>query len=107
MHLWFGARQPQADYLYAEELADWQRDNRLTALHTVFSRTGRKHYVQDDLREDTDAIHRLMARGARVMVCGGREMAQGVRDAMTEILHPVGLSPAVLKAAGRYAEDVY
>jgi sulfite reductase (NADPH) flavoprotein alpha-component len=48
-----------------------------------------------------------MAEGGRVMVCGGREMAQSVRDVMTEILHPLGLSPATLRAGGRYAEDVY
>jgi sulfite reductase (NADPH) flavoprotein alpha-component len=107
MHLWFGARHPQADYLYAEDLAGWRGDGRLTSLHTTFSRTGRRHYVQDALREDAEAIRRLMAEGARVMVCGGREMAQGVRDAMTDILHPVGLSPAALKAGGRYAEDTY
>jgi sulfite reductase (NADPH) flavoprotein alpha-component len=107
MHLWFGARHPQADYLYADDLAAWQEDSRLTALHTAFSRTGRRHYVQDALREDAEAIRRLMTAGARVMVCGGREMAQGVRDAMTEILLPLGLSPAALKAGGRYAEDTY
>lgn len=107
MHLWFGARHPQADYLYAEDLTDWQRDKRLTGLHTAFSRVGRRHYVQDALREDAEAIRRLMAEGARVMVCGGREMAQGVRDAMTEILHPLDLTPASLRAGGRYAEDVY
>ncbi len=107
MHLWFGARHPQADYLYAEDLRDWQSDKRMTGLHTAFSRTGRRHYVQDALREDAEAIRRLIAEGARVMVCGGRDMAQGVRDAMTEILHPVGLSPAALKAGGRYAEDTY
>jgi sulfite reductase (NADPH) flavoprotein alpha-component len=107
MHLWFGARHPQADYLYADDLATWQEDGRLTDLHTAFSRTGRRHYVQDALREDAEAIRRLMTAGARVMVCGGREMAQGVRDAMTEILLPLGLSPAVLKAGGRYAEDTY
>jgi sulfite reductase (NADPH) flavoprotein alpha-component len=63
--------------------------------------------VQDALRLDAEAIRSLMARGARVMVCGGREMAQGVRDALGEILAPVGLSPALLKVRGRYAEDVY
>jgi sulfite reductase (NADPH) flavoprotein alpha-component len=107
IHLWFGARHPQADYLYAEELTNWQRDQRLTGLHTAFSRMGRRHYVQDALREDAEAIRRLMAEGGRVMVCGGREMAQSVRDVMTEILHPLGLSPATLRAGGRYAEDVY
>lgn len=107
MHLWFGARHPQADFLYAEDLSRWQRDERLTGLHTAFSRTGRRHYVQDALREDAEAIRNLMSQGARVMVCGGREMAQGVGDAMSEILHPVGLSLAALKAGGRYAEDTY
>lgn len=107
MHLWFGARHPQADYLYEGDLAAWQKDGRLTGLHTAFSRTGRRHYVQDALREDAEAIRRLMTAGARVMVCGGREMAQGVRDAMTEILLPLGLSPATLQAGGRYAEDTY
>ena len=107
MHLWFGARHPQADYLYAEDLTAWRGDGQLTGLHTAFSRTGRRHYVQDALREDAEAIRSLMVQGARVMVCGGREMAQGVRHAMTDILHPVGLSPAALKAGGRYAEDTY
>ena len=51
----------------------------------------------------TEAIR----NGARVMVCGGREMARGVAEALEEILAPVGLSPALLKAEGRYAEDVY
>ena len=91
----------------AEQLAEWQGDGRLTGLHTAFSRTAQRHYVQDALREDADVIRRLMAQGARVMVCGGREMAQGVREAMADILQPVGLSPAALKAGGRYAEDTY
>jgi sulfite reductase (NADPH) flavoprotein alpha-component len=107
MHLWFGARHPQADFLYADDLAAWQGNGRLTALHTAFSRTGARPYVQDALRQDAEAIRRLMARGAQIMVCGGREMAQGVRDALGEILAPVGLSPALLKVRGRYAEDVY
>ena len=41
------------------------------------------------------------------MVCGGREMAAGVADTLAEILAPAGLTPAVLKAEGRYVEDVY
>ena len=107
MHLWFGARHPQADYLYGDDLAAWQGAGHLTTLRTAFSRTGAQHYVQDALRLDAEAIRSLMARGAQVMVCGGREMAQGVRDALDDILAPVGLSPALLKAGGRYAEDVY
>jgi len=107
MHLWFGARHPLADYLYADDLTAWQDDGRLTGLHTAFSRTGQRHYVQDALREDAEGIRRLIMDGARVMVCGGREMAEGVRAAMKEILFPLGLSPSALKAGGRYAEDTY
>lgn len=45
--------------------------------------------------------------GAKVMVCGGRDMAQGVARAFEDILSPMGLTPAPLKAEGRYVEDVY
>ena len=41
------------------------------------------------------------------MVCGGRDMAQGVGRALEDILAPMGLTPAMLKAGGRYVEDVY
>ena len=43
----------------------------------------------------------------RIMVCGGREMAAGVSDTLAHILKPTGLTPAMLRAEGRYVEDVY
>lgn len=106
-HLWFGARHPDADMLYAEELEEWSRDGRLSGLHMAFSRTARRQYVQDGLRRDAEMIRNLVARGATVMVCGGRDMAQGVREVLTDILGPSGLTPGALQATGRYAEDVY
>ena len=63
--------------------------------------------MQDALRDDAAEVARLIQSGAKVMVCGGRQMAEGVRAALTDILAPTGLSPATLKAQGRYAEDVY
>jgi sulfite reductase (NADPH) flavoprotein alpha-component len=107
MHLYFGARTPTSDLLYDAELRDWQNDGRLTSLTTAFSRHGRRAYVQDCLRTDAARIARLIAGGAQIMVCGGREMAAAVRMALTEILAGTGQSPAMLKAEGRYAEDVY
>ena len=41
------------------------------------------------------------------MVCGGRAMAEGVSRALDDILAPAGLTPAMLKAEGRYVEDVF
>ena len=41
------------------------------------------------------------------MVCGGRDMAAGVSEALAGILAPAGLTPAMLRTEGRYLEDVY
>ncbi|SDL40248.1 sulfite reductase (NADPH) flavoprotein alpha-component [Paracoccus chinensis] len=41
------------------------------------------------------------------MVCGACGMAADVRAALEDILAPAGLTLAVLKAEGRYVEDVY
>ena len=107
IHLFFGMRHPDSDFLYGEEMPVWQDEGRLARLVTAVSRGARPHYVQDALRNEAAEVARLIRDGARVMVCGGRDMAAGVADALAEILAPTGLSPAVLKAEGRYVEDVY
>ena len=107
IHLFFGMRHPDSDFFYGEEVPAWQQERRLTRLVTAVSRGARPHYVQDALRGDAAQVAQLIRDGARVMVCGGRDMAAGVADALAEILAPTGLTPAVLKAEGRYVEDVY
>ena len=107
IHLFFGMRHPDSDLLYGEELSNWQREGRLRRLVTACSRGRMPRYVQDALRGEAAEITRLIARGARIMVCGGRDMAAGVSAALTDILAPAGLTPAQLKAQGRYVEDVY
>jgi sulfite reductase (NADPH) flavoprotein alpha-component len=107
MHLYFGGRNPASDFLYEREIAGWLRDRRLTSLATAFSRAKGGGYVQDRLRQDADRLRALIASGAQVMVCGGRDMAAGVTEAIADVLAPTGLTPIALKAQGRYAEDVY
>jgi sulfite reductase (NADPH) flavoprotein alpha-component len=107
VHLFFGMRHPDSDFFYGEEMPRWQVEGQLTRLVTAVSRGARPHYVQDALRGDATQVVQLIRDGARVMVCGGRDMAAGVADALAEILAPAGLTPAVLKAEGRYVEDVY
>jgi sulfite reductase (NADPH) flavoprotein alpha-component len=107
IHLFFGMRHPKSDFFYGEELPAWQDEERLVRLVMAVSRVEHPHYVQDALRDDAAQVTRLIRDGARVMVCGGREMAAGVADTLAEILAPAGLTPAVLKAEGRYVEDVY
>jgi sulfite reductase (NADPH) flavoprotein alpha-component len=107
VHLFFGMRHQDSDFFYGEAMPAWRDERRLTRLVTAVSRGSRPHYVQDALRGEAAQVARLISDGARVMVCGGREMAAGVADALSEILAPSGLTPAVLKAEGRYVEDVY
>ncbi|NGM47872.1 N-acetylglucosamine transferase [Rhodobacter sp. SGA-6-6] len=107
VHLFFGMRHPDSDFLYGDDLTAWQAEGRLTQLSTAVSRGARPHYVQDALRAEASQVANAICQGARVMVCGGRDMAQGVGRALEDILAPMGLTPAMLKAGGRYVEDVY
>ncbi|NCO88123.1 MAG: N-acetylglucosamine transferase [Rhodobacterales bacterium] len=107
VQLYFGMRHPDSDFLYRDEFSQWQAAGQLDRLVTAVSRGARPHYVQDALRAEAAQVAEAIARGARVMVCGGRDMARGVSEALAEILAPRGLTPAMLKAEGRYVEDVY
>jgi len=107
MHLYFGARDPMSDFLYESDLGAWLEDKRLTTLNSAFSRVADKKYVQDHVARDAGKIAGLIREGAQIMVCGGRDMAQGVMDALDAALKPAGLDVVTLKAEGRYVEDTY
>lgn len=107
IHLFFGMRHPDSDFLYREDLEAWAADGKVASLTTASSRGARPRYVQDALASRQAEIIRAIREGARVMVCGGREMAAGVAETMAGILEPLGMSPAILRAEGRYVEDVY
>lgn len=107
IHLFFGLRNPDSDFLYRKELSAWQAQGRLANLSTAISRADQARYVQDALRQEGPQIAQAIAQGAKIMVCGGRDMARGVAQALAEILQPTGLTPAMLKAGARYVEDIY
>lgn len=108
MHLYFGGRDPNSDFLYHREMNQWLIETRLTRLCTAFSRvTPNRAYVQDSIRQDSKRLRAMIRDGAQILVCGGRDMASGVMEALGDVLAPMGLEPATLKAQGRYVEDVY
>ena len=107
LHLFFGMRHAASDFFYGEELREWRGQGRLAGLVTAASRGERPHHVQDALRAQAAEVLQLVTQGARIMVCGGRGMAAGVSEALAHILAPAGLDPAMLRAEGRYVEDVY
>lgn len=107
MYLYWGGRNPQSDFLYQSELQHYLEDKRLTKLNTAFSRSNDSAYVQDRINADRDELRTLIQNGAQILVCGGREMAKGVRDVIDHIIAPLNTNVQMLKAEGRYREDVY
>ncbi|AMM24364.1 bifunctional cytochrome P450/NADPH--P450 reductase [Variovorax sp. PAMC 28711] len=89
--LFFGCRHPQQDFIYAGQLQAWAKEG-LVDLHTAFSRAGgRKAYVQDLIREQADAVWKLLEAGATVYVCGdGSRMEPDVRRTLADIAREHG-----------------
>lgn len=101
----FGERHAAHDALLGDELRAWQAQGLLPELDLVYSRQG-QGYVQDRLRERAGLLRGWVGEGAVIAVCGSLQgMAQGVEEALTEILG----APAVLalRAEGRLRRDVY
>lgn len=107
LHLYWGGRNAQSDFLYEAELSEYLADGRLTHLGLAFSQGSEGLYVQDRLRQDASALQALFAQGAQVLVCGSKDMAAGVRAVLETLLVQRGSSVDELRLQGRYREDVY
>jgi cytochrome P450 / NADPH-cytochrome P450 reductase len=115
--LFFGCRHPERDYLYADELAEYERSG-VVQVVTAFSRVpGQpRRYVQDAITDCGDEVWRMLEQDAHVYVCGNaRTIAPAVRAALTAIRHQkAGGSVAEdeawltgLRTDGRYLEDIW
>ncbi|WNC16559.1 bifunctional cytochrome P450/NADPH--P450 reductase [Brevibacillus brevis] len=115
-HLYFGCRN-EADYIYREELEQYQRDG-VVVLHTAFSRMEGvpKTYVQDLMARDAAGIIRILDQGGRLFVCGdGKRMAPDVESQLKkgyQSVYGVDEQSAEkwldsLQTQGKYAKDVW
>ncbi len=115
--LFFGFRNPDHDYLYQDELEEFERMG-VVRLFAVPSRVpGQpKTYVQDRIvRQHTD-VWRLIEEGAVIFVCGNANtMAPAVRRAFMDVFMQQTGKPqadadawlAALRAEHRYLEDIW
>ncbi|MEQ1768898.1 MAG: PepSY domain-containing protein [Devosia sp.] len=106
-YMFLGARDPQSDFLYRDELEGALRTGRLSGLVMAFSRILGGGYVQDSVAAEAEAIRELIQNGAQILVCGGLDMARGVRATLDGLMAPLGVTTGSLKAEGRYLEDAY
>ncbi|XP_063534878.1 methionine synthase reductase [Cydia strobilella] len=87
--LFFGCRNPNLDYLYQEELEQYEDNLTLTKLVTAFSRIQNEEArrIQDALNENGRDVARLIEQGASVFVCGeAKTMVAQVKECITSYL---------------------
>jgi sulfite reductase (NADPH) flavoprotein alpha-component len=115
--LFFGDQKRSADFLYEDQIMDWQRRGVLHRLDLAFSRDqAEKIYVQNRMQEAATELWQWLEAGAHFYVCGdAKRMAKDVEDTLLAIaVRQGGKSEADAKAwldglakAGRYQRDVY
>jgi len=116
--LFFGCRNSKDDFIYADELQQYEKSGVLSQLHVAFSRDGpSKVYVQDLIQANGAKLWPLFEAGAVVYICGdARRMAPGVAAAFQDIAQEWGgrgSSAAAanwlgsMKESRRYLEDVW
>ena len=108
----FGEKHRQHDFLYREQLQDWQAQGLLGTLHTAFSRDGQcKYYVQDALAEHATQAGSLLQRGAHLYLCGNKQHLEGaVQQAINRLLPGPDADTSVwgaLQAQGRLHCELY
>ncbi|KAF1331738.1 Nadph-cytochrome p450 reductase, partial [Globisporangium splendens] len=90
--LYFGCRRRDEDYIYRDELEQFQSAGVLSQLHLAFSREqAGKVYVQHLLEQNGDAVYDLIQnRGAYIYVCGATSMGNDVHKVLHTIIERVG-----------------
>ena len=115
--LFFGDQHSASDFLYQDELEQYQKDGVLTRLETAFSRdTEQKVYVQHKMLENSQELFEWLENGACFYVCGDKQrMAKDVHNTLIDVIEKEGAMTREAAEAylndiqkqGRYQRDVY
>ncbi|WP_078427788.1 sulfite reductase subunit alpha [Alkalihalobacterium alkalinitrilicum] len=115
--LFFGDQHSATDFLYEDELKQYQQDGVLTKLDAAFSRdSDQKVYVQHKIFENSKEVFEWLENGAYFYVCGDKQyMAKDVHNTLIDIVEKEGKmnrdsAEAYLndmQKQKRYQRDVY
>jgi sulfite reductase (NADPH) flavoprotein alpha-component len=113
--LFFGSPYSKSDFLYADELLNWQKNG--LRLDLAFSRDqSEKIYVQHRMWESRDKVWAWLEEGAHFYVCGdAKRMAKDVDSMLVRIVQTCGKKSQEaalayvdhLRSTKRYVRDVY
>jgi sulfite reductase alpha subunit-like flavoprotein len=118
MWLFYGCRYKAKDYIFGEELEQYQADGVLTELHPAFSRdTTKKVYVQHKIGENAARVYDdLINKNGFFYLCGQAGQTElDIKDAIyNSIAHSEGISKDQALAKfeelandGRYCPELY
>lgn len=115
--LYFGSRSKKQEYLYGDELDQYEREGLVTYLRCAFSRDQpHKVYIQDKIAEDkTILADLLLNKNGHFYLCGPTWPVADVREALiSSFIQEGGLDRAQANATiermreqGRYVLEVY
>ncbi|XP_071178692.1 NADPH--cytochrome P450 reductase-like isoform X1 [Mytilus galloprovincialis] len=115
--LYFGCRHKAEDFIYHDELEDYEKDGTLTQMHLAFSRDQEhKVYVQHLLEQNSEETWKLLENGGHIYVCGdARNMARDVHNVILKVLMEKGNMDnekaenyiKKMQNKGRYSCDVW
>ena len=117
--LLFGEQHRATDFLYGQELLQYQAQGGLHRLDLAFSRDqAHKVYVQHRLREAAAELWDWLQNGAYFYVCGdAKHMAKDVHQTLIDIAQRAGglsseaaadyVNVTLMKTEKRYLRDVY
>jgi len=81
--LFFGCRNPEIDDLYAEEFERWEKMGAVDVRRAYSRATDKSEgckYVQDRVYHDRADVFKVWDQGAKVFICGSREIGKAVED---------------------------
>ncbi|XP_076452783.1 NADPH--cytochrome P450 reductase-like [Babylonia areolata] len=115
--LYFGCRHRAQDFIYEDELRQYEERGSLTHLHTAFSRDQtHKVYVQHLLQQQAEHTWNALQNNGHLYICGdARNMARDVLSTLEKIIMEKGQMDKQqaeqyikkLQNKGRYSADVW
>ncbi|MBE0376875.1 assimilatory sulfite reductase (NADPH) flavoprotein subunit [Pseudoalteromonas prydzensis] len=115
--LFFGNPHFTQDFLYQVEIQGYLKSGLLSKVDVAFSRDqAEKVYVQDKLRQNSQAVFEWLEAGAHFYICGdANRMAKDVHQALLDIIkensgkndEDAEQYLKDLRSANRYQKDVY
>jgi NADPH-ferrihemoprotein reductase len=115
--LYFGCKNRGNDFIYSDELNQYEKDGILSTMHLAFSREqSEKVYVQHLLERNAKETWNLINNeGAYVYVCGGVKMGHDVSEVLRKIVgqhgnynsHDAKKVIEEMTSSGRYVQELW